>query len=345
MLKVSLVALVVAAAAAAPKKKKTPPPKAPPAAAEVQPAPPAPVAEPAPAPVAAPAPAPAPEPVKPQPTPEPEPAKPAAPAEASPAIKPASAVETTKPKLVVLEMTAGGGIDPSVAAALGDAITLEVEKRGYFTPTSMKELQTMLGVERQRQLLGCSDASASACMAELADAIGARFVLSGSLTRLGDGYQLSLQTIDTARAQPIGRSIRIAKDPSVLIEQVPFAVAEATATTLPPPPSRVLPYTLIITGAVFVLGGGVVGLNALTRDLAVRSELISSDTNMGLLRPMSEYERDAYDVGVQKTLSLAAFIVGAAALGLGIFLMPSSSPTQVAIVPSANGAAVVGLFP
>ena len=340
MLKVSLVALVVAAAAAAPKKKKTPPPKAPSPAAEVQPAP-APVAEPAPAP------APEPEPVKPAPAPEPvkPAAQPPAAAEAPAELKPASAVETTKPKLVVLELTAGGGIDPTVAAALGDAITLEIDKRGYFTPTSMKELQTMLGVERQRQLLGCSDASASACMAELADAIGARFVLSGSLTRLGDGYQLSLQTIDTAKAQPIGRSIRIAKDPSVLIDQVPFAVAEATATTLPPPPSRVLPYTLIITGAVFVLGGGVVGLNALTRDLAVRSELISSDTNMGLLRPMSEYERDAYDVGVQKTLSLAAFIVGAAALGLGIFLMPSSSPTQVAIVPSGNGAAVVGLFP
>lgn len=260
-------------------------------------------------------------------------------------MKPASAVETQKPKLVILEVTAGGGVDPSVAAALGDAITLEVQKRGYFTPTSMKELQTMLGVERQRQLLGCSDASASACMAELADAIGARFVLSGALTRLGDGYQLSLQTIDTAKAQPIGRSVRIAKDPAVLTQQIPFAVAEATATTLPPPPSRVLPYTLIVTGAVFVLGGGVVGLNALTRDLAVRSELNSSVQNMALLRPLAEYEKDASDLGLQKTVSLAAFIGGAALIGLGIFLMPPSSPAQVALVPSANGAALVGLFP
>jgi TolB-like protein len=122
-------------------------------------------------------------------------------------MKPASAVETTKPKLVVLEVTPGGGIDPTIAAALGDAITLEIAKRGYFTPTSMKELQTMLGVERQKQLMGCSEA-ASQCMAELADAIGARFVLNGSLTRLGDAFQLALQVIDTTKAQPIGRSVR-----------------------------------------------------------------------------------------------------------------------------------------
>ncbi len=338
MLKVTLVAILVAAGAAA-KKKKKPPPAEPPPPPPAQVAP-APEPEPAPpAPAAAPAPA-----VAPQPEPEPAPVEAAKPAPAEAAVKAASAVETTKPKLVVLEVTPGGGIDPTVAAALGDAITLEVQNRGYFTATSMKELQTMLGVERQRQLMGCSESSA-ACMAELADAIGARFVMSGALTRLGEAYQLSLQTIDTSRAQPIGRSVRIAREPSALLAQVPFAVAEATATTLPAPPSKVLPYTLMISGGVLVLGGGVIGLAALQRDLAVRSELASSDTNMALLRPLGEYQKDASDIRVQKALALGAAVVGVAMIGLGVFLMPPSSPTQVALVPSGNGAAVVGVFP
>src|SRR5207247_2413764 len=115
-----------------------------------------------------------------------------------------------KPKLVVLELTAGSGIDASMARSFGDAVTNEVSRRGFFETTSTQEIQTMLGVERQRQLLGCSE-QAQSCMTELADAIGARFVLSGSLTKLGDAFQLSLQTIDTAKAQPIGRSIRIAR--------------------------------------------------------------------------------------------------------------------------------------
>jgi hypothetical protein len=222
-----------------------------------------------------------------------------------------------------------------------------VNVRGYFTATSIKELQTMLGLERQRQLMGCSDASAQSCMAELADAIGARFVLSGALTRLGDAYQLSLQTIDTTKAQPVGRSVRIAKDPAVLTEQVPFAVAEATATTLPAPPSRVLQYSMIVAGGVFLLAGGVATLDAFTRDRAVANELVASETNPSLLRPLDSYRDEARFVTIEKDIALITLCLGAGLVVGGVLLMPPSSPggAQVAIVPSGSGAAVVGVFP
>ncbi|MBK7863620.1 MAG: hypothetical protein IPJ65_34440 [Archangiaceae bacterium] len=270
-------------------------------------------------------------------------------AASAPELKPASAVETSKPKLVILEVTAGGGIDPTVAEALGASITREVNLRGYFQATSIKELQTLLGIERQRQLLGCSDAAAQSCMAELADAIGARFVLSGSLTRLGDAFQLSLQTIDTTRAQPIGRSVRIARDPQVLTEQLPFAVAEATATTLPPPPSRALQLTMLITGGVILLSSGVVALDGTSRDRAVQAELEASQTNPSLLRPLSSYRDDARFVTLEKTAALVGLIVGGALVAGGVLFWPSSSSSsgtaQVALVPLGSGAAVVGVFP
>jgi hypothetical protein len=333
VLKVFLVAALATAAAGKkpPKKPKEPPPPT-----AVEPAP-------TPAPVE---PEPAPEPVKPEPA-KPEPVKEPPPAVVQSGIKPASAVETTKPKLVILEVTPGGGIDPTVAAALGDAITLEVQKRGYFTATSIKELQTMLGVERQRQLMGCTDASAASCMAELADAIGARFVLSGALTRLGDAYQLSLQTIDTNKAAPIGRSVRIAKDPAALIDQVPYAVAEATATVLPPPPSRVLPYSMIIGGGVLLLAGGVLSLDSFSRDRAVQTELDSAVQNPALLRPLESYHSDARALTIEKTTALIALLIGAGAVLGGVFLMPASTPggASAALVPTGNGAAVVGFFP
>ena len=342
MLNVSLLALLVSVGiAAAPKKPPRKGPKEAPPAAQVEPAP---VAEPkSDAPVATPEPAPEPKPEPPKPQPStPEPAH-----EATAAVGPAplSVVETTKPKLVVLEVKAGGGIDPTIAAALADAITLEIQKRGFFTPTSMRELQTALGVERQRQLLGCSE-TASSCMTELADAIGARFVLSGSLTRLGDAYQLSLQTLDTTKAQPIGRSVRIVKDPSALNEQLPYAVAEATATMLPPPKSRVLPYTLIIGGAVLLLGAGVVGLDGTSRDRAVQAELVAGVVNPSVLRPLDSYRQDAEGVRAEKTTALVAVIAGAALVLGGVLLMPPSTPSApVAVVPTLNGFAVVGAFP
>ena len=63
-------------------------------------------------------------------------------------------------------------------------ITSEVQRRGFFQVISQQDIATMLGLERQKQLMGCADDSTS-CLAELSGALGARFVMSGTLTRLG----------------------------------------------------------------------------------------------------------------------------------------------------------------
>src|SRR5205823_34600 len=123
----------------------------------------------------------------------------------------------------------------------------------------------------------------SSCLTELAGAAGARFVLSGSLAKLGDVVQLTLITLDSRNAQPIGRSTRLAKDVSGLRLQLPIAVAEATATPLPPPPSRVLPFTLLGVGAASLIAGGVVGFFALSSEAAINRELMNGATNPSAL--------------------------------------------------------------
>ena len=62
------------------------------------------------------------------------------------------------------------------AVALGEALTQELSRRGFFEVISAGDIRALLGVERQRALLGCSDSS---CTAELSGALGARFVLQG----------------------------------------------------------------------------------------------------------------------------------------------------------------------
>src|SRR5207248_3217749 len=120
-------------------------------------------------------------------------------------------------------------------------ITTDLAQKKIFDVVSSKDFQTLLGMERQKAALGCG-ADSSSCLSELAGALGARFVLSGSLARLGDTYQLSLQTLDSTKAQPIGRSTRLAKDLATLRAQLGYTVAEATATPLPAPPSHLLAY-------------------------------------------------------------------------------------------------------
>jgi hypothetical protein len=254
---------------------------------------------------------------------------------------------TEKPKLIVLNLTAAGGVEPEVAGALSEAVTSEIAARGFFDVLSSKEVQTLIGLERQKQMLGCAEEST--CLTELAGAMGARFVISGTVAKLGEAYQLSLQTLDSAKAQPIGRSMRLANDLATLRAQLPYAVAEATGTPLPPPPSRALSFTLMGVGAAALVGGGLIGQDALSRERSVNEELAHGASTAGVLRTYGEYEQARNEIAVSKTLALVGLSVGAALIGTGIFLLPGESApageVKVAFAPMGNGFAFAGVFP
>jgi len=258
------------------------------------------------------------------------------------------AAKAEKPRLIVLDLAAGGGVDPSVATALTEAITQEVADRGFFRVLASKEVQTMIGFERQKQMAGCS--AEAECLTELGGALGASFVMGGSVTKLGDAFQLSLQTLDSQRAQPVGRATRLANDIKSLRQMVPFVVAESTGTPLPPPPSRVLPYSLVGGGALVLIAGGLVGVNAISQEDAVNRELARGTQPGTVIEPLSSYEKESRTIALKKTLSL---VIGAAGVGLvaaGVYLNPPEGggrPGGVSarVVPSGSGVAVVGVFP
>ncbi|MHB8873479.1 MAG: hypothetical protein ACYC8T_07300 [Myxococcaceae bacterium] len=260
----------------------------------------------------------------------------------------AAAPVAEKPKLIVLDLSAAG-VDPRVGSALSEAVTAEAASRGIFQVVSSQDVQTLLGVERQKQMMGCGEGGSSSCLAELGGALGARFVMSGSVARLGPSFQLSLQTLDTKTLQPLGRSSRIAKDLAELREQIPWAVAEATGTPLPPPPSKLLPYSLIGGGGLLLVSGGIAGFNALTSEEVVSAELEHGRSNPAALRPAAEYETQEGIITRQKNQALVALTAGAALVGLGLYLMPPDVPppprgVSAVLVPSGNGVAVVGGF-
>ncbi|MBK7862715.1 MAG: hypothetical protein IPJ65_29720 [Archangiaceae bacterium] len=250
-----------------------------------------------------------------------------------------------KAKLAVMSLRPAGGLDEQVASAMTDAVATEANARGFFEVMSSNDIATLLGVQRQKQLLGCSEDSGS-CLAELAGALGARFVLSGSVAKLGDVFQLTLSTVDSKSAQPIGRSTRLAKDLAALRAQLPYAVAEATATPLPAPPSRVLPFTLLGIGAAALIAGGVVGFTALSSEGAINRELQNGEQNPEALRRLDAYQRELDVIGLQRTVALVSLIAGVAFLAGGFFFMPSdpNAGARAALVPTPNGLALAGLF-
>jgi hypothetical protein len=251
----------------------------------------------------------------------------------------------SRPKLAVMELTVAGGLEPSVSGPMTEAIATEIASTGFFEVLSSRDVQTLLGAERQRQLLGCSEEGS--CLTELAGALGARFVLSGSLAKLGDTYQLTLQTLDSKKAQPVGRSTRLAKDLETLHKQLPWAVAEATATPPPPPPSHLLSYALIGAGAAAIVGGAVLGLAANSESAGIQSQFNETDTNpsLHLTYPASKYQSDVSRLQVESVGAIAAVAVGAVAIGVGLYLNPSDAgSTRVALIPTASGVALAGAW-
>jgi hypothetical protein len=58
----------------------------------------------------------------------------------------------------------------------------------------------MLGVEKTRQMLGCTDAG---CYAELGGALGADRIVHGSIGRVGDSLVVNLSALDPRRGTTI----------------------------------------------------------------------------------------------------------------------------------------------
>ncbi len=250
-----------------------------------------------------------------------------------------------KPKLILLDLAAAG-VEPQVSKALTEAVASEIAARGVFQVMSSGDVQTLLGVERQKQMLGCNEASS--CLTELGGAIGARFVMSGSVAQLGPSFQLSLQTLDTRTTQPVGRSSRIGKDLGELRQLVPWVVAEAAGTPLPPPPSRLLPYSVIAAGGLSVVLGGVAGFNALARDEVISAELQNGKANPAGLRSASDYAYEAQVISRQKIQAVVALGLGVGLVALGLWINPPDVPTTKAatasVVFAGNGVAVAGGF-
>jgi TolB-like protein len=244
-----------------------------------------------------------------------------------------------KPKLVVLSVDAAANVDPATRAGFDDAIVATVAKTAAFDVVSSREVQVLLGIERQKQLLGCAD-DGSSCLAELSGALGARFVLSGTLAPLGGTWQLTLQMQDTTKSVTVGRSSRIAKNLDGLRAVLPFAVAEVTGTPPPPPPSKVGPLAMVAGGALLAAIGGTVLFDALTEAAAIRRELQFGSAP----RTRASYLDDEAGLQAQANLGVLGLAFGGAVLAAGIILWPPDLARGVALVPTPSGAFVVGVF-
>jgi PEGA domain-containing protein len=126
-------------------------------------------------------------------------AEPAGPA-ASPT-RPARAAH----RLAVLDFALAGSAHPDLARVLADAAAAGAAAAAPdHQVLSQGEVVALLGLERTRQMLGCTDDQG--CMADLAGALDSDRLLAGSLTILERSALLSVRLLDVKRSRTLARA-------------------------------------------------------------------------------------------------------------------------------------------
>lgn len=258
----------------------------------------------------------------------------------------AAAPEAALPRAVVMDVEALEQ-NAEAARALTSALAVTVTETKLFRVLSAEDVRSLLGLERQRQLLGCDEKNAS-CLAELTDAMGAELVVTATLAQLGEVYQFTVQGLDPRRSRVIGRATRMARDLPTLRAALPHMVSEAAGTPAPPAPSRLGPGLLVGFGAAAVIAGGVLFLQAALVEQATSAELqLGQQQPQVSLKSLDWYREQARSVERLRLIGGVSAGLGVALAVAGALLFPRGAGSGVAarVAPLPNGFAVVGVWP
>jgi len=132
------------------------------------------------------------------------------------------------PEKEPLKLAAPGfsGVDISEAQAtfFSDHFAQQLNLRGVQVTTS-SQIGALLGFERQRQLLGCKETSGS-CMAELAAALGVDGVITGSVGKFDQTYQVNVSVVSSRDGRSVSAFSRKVNGSSAVLDALNDAAAQ-----------------------------------------------------------------------------------------------------------------------
>lgn len=117
----------------------------------------------------------------------------------------------------------GPGMQADELTFFTDHLAQQLGFQGLRVITS-SEIQQLLGFERQKQLMGCTDTSAS-CQAELANALGVNALVTGSIAKFGKIVQINLKIIKAEDGTPLAAYSGRASDAEGVLDRLTEAAA------------------------------------------------------------------------------------------------------------------------
>lgn len=231
-----------------------------------------------------------------------------------------------------LSAAAAGALVERFAAQLGEAKTLKVQTSG--------DLARVLGIERQKALLGCGETDGS-CLAELAGAMGTGVLIAGTVVKVGSRFTVSLRALRLPGGEPLtAESARVDGEDALSdwLDQRAIALRQLLAPSAAAPPpvpvSRWAPWLVVGLGGVTAVTGGV--FYGLSRGDVAHLEKPTAETDVDAV-VLQGKSREALGMGL--------LLGGGATVAAGLlwaFLAPKS-PLVVSLGP--GGVTLVGVLP
>lgn len=161
------------------------------------------------------------------------------------------------PPLASLDFT-GVQLKPEVASFCSEHLAQQLVAQGLQVTTS-RQIATLLGVERQKQLLGCGGEGES-CMAEIASALGAPAVIVGEIAKLGTSIQVNVRVVKASNNAIIATFSRMVGGEEALPSTLDTAARDLASQLrdhFDPPVKRTWPLVPTVIAGVLAAGGGV----------------------------------------------------------------------------------------
>lgn len=164
-----------------------------------------------------------------------------------------------RPKVLVYELR-NDGADASVARIVGDSLTSELSSDRRLHVVSVDDVRDFIELQGTKEEAGC-DVDSSACQAEIAQAMGARYVVFGTVGKLGELSVVNLSLTDTANSEVLAREkleVRRVEDIAPALKRV---AARMAAVLVGPAQDNgyVVPTIVLSSGAVLGVASFIYG--------------------------------------------------------------------------------------
>jgi len=252
-------------------------------------------------------------------------------------------------------------------------VGIDAAKGGYFSEKlaasmvsdelrviTAREMQALLGLERQKELVGCTS-EGSSCLAELGAALGVDGILLGDLAVVGKRFELTAKVVTSTDGKVLSIRTGTAETEDELSDLV-VRVAQSLAAELLPKLGRKVPERLaalsvesggglkgprrffwapLVIGAALLVASGVVELFAQVTIGPLRDD-------HGVL-DLARARSLTADANRLATVALGLACAGGVAVlvsaGLGVFGGPKQVTPTAWLTPDSGGFALGGVWP